>query len=101
MRVRWDEEDIIGRTSFLYKGLATDICVYKPQKKWADGDEFVCRISILGPEIRYRADVVGYDSMQSIILAVRSVGAYLEDNAEIDGRFMEWPGGSPNFPSLS
>lgn len=91
--MREDDEDIIGRTRFLYKGLWTDILLYRPKKKWNTSDEFSCRIAIIGPEINYTDEFVGYDSMQAIFISGSMIGIYLRENEKIDKNLIEWPGG--------
>ena len=63
-----EEGDIIGLTIFSYKGSEICINVFKPQRKWSDGDEFSCRFSIIGKTMNYKGESIGYDSNQSLML---------------------------------
>jgi|SRR3546814_390138 hypothetical protein len=94
------QDDVIGTTTFTYKGFRTDIILYKPKKKWEDGDEFSCAFSIIGEHVRYSDEIVGYDSMQAIVLALSMIGYYLQESGNLDTSAVEWPGGVPYFPKF-
>lgn len=93
-------EELIGQSAFLYKGRDAIIKIYKPVKKWSDGDEFSCGFSIEAGELKYKAENIGYDSMHALILALSSIGHYLRESDVIDSRLIEWPGGVMQFPSF-
>lgn len=90
--------ETIGTTTFIYNGKPAHINIYKPIKKWDDGDEFSCSFSIYFGESSYNAENIGYDSMQSIILALSSIGHYLSESPDINSDLIEWPGGEMKFP---
>lgn len=88
----------IGTTTFIYNGKPAYINICKPVKKWADSDEFTCSFSIDLEGVSYKAENIGYDSMQSIILALSSIGQYISESPDINSDLIEWPGGEMKFP---
>lgn len=95
-----DKAEAIGRTTFLYVGKEVEVIIYRPVKKWT-GNEFTCKFSICGSQIHHISENIGYDSMQSLILALCSIGHYLRESVDIDKTLIEWPGGEMKFPDFN
>jgi len=94
-----EEHDLIGSTRFSYKGSEIHISIFKPEKKWSDGDEFSCRFSIVGDTMSYKGESIGFDSTQSLILTLSKIGQHINDE-EVDQKAIEWPGGKLKFPNF-
>jgi len=94
------KDDLIASTVFIYKGSKTEVYLYKPKKKWIDGEEFTCKFAIEGQHMRHIGENIGYDSMQSVILSLYSIGHYLRESEDVEQEFIEWPGGKMKFPEI-
>jgi hypothetical protein len=95
-----EADDLIGSTTFSYKGSEIKIDIFKPQLKWANSDEFACRFLISGETLNYKGESIGYDSTQSLILTLSKIGEFI-NNEEVDQKAIEWPGGKLQFPTFS
>lgn len=93
-----DINNLIASTKLKYNKEDIVINIYKPTIAFIDSSEYACRIEIVGGDISYRADIIGLDSMQAIILGIRSIGSHLYQNNLIDQSLIEWEGGDMNFP---
>ena len=93
-------DDPIGETKFSYKSHIIKIAIFRPQKKWSDGEEFFCKFEIKGQGFQHMDEVIGFDSMHSIILALSTIDYFLNNNDYLDADLIEWPGGELYFPSF-
>jgi hypothetical protein len=95
-----DDDAPVASTEFRYNSEKVEIVLYSPKKAWLDSDEYVCRFSIAGGKIKHTGRCIGLDSMQSVILALRTIGDYLENADELDRSLISWDGGPLIFPTF-
>jgi len=91
-------EDVIAETAFQYDGQPVIVAIRRPVPR-TDGPQFACHFSVEGGPIKHVGRAIGYDSMQSLILALRFIGTFLSvSNGNFDASKVEWQGGEMHFP---
>lgn len=95
-----DDKEVFATTKFKYRGREVVVAVCQPEKE-IDHNTFVCRFFITGGELEYVGKSVGFDSMQALILSLQKIGAFLQDNDDVDNALVEWEGGPMKFPTFN
>jgi hypothetical protein len=88
--------EIIANTVFMYDGMETIIEIYLPKIAFPDSDEFMCEFSIRGG-INHKNRIIGYDSMQSLVLCLNLIGDFLKNSDLFDKNLFNCPGGELDF----
>lgn len=93
--------DVVAETTMRYRGSDVSIRVCRPVRAAPGEPEFHCHFSIAGGgELDYNGRSIGLDSMQALILSLRWIGTYIQNNERVDAASIEWPGGGLEFPEF-